>query len=130
MRGHDQKNISAAETIITAALLAGDIVNSAQAILLAEKYIANPSSTKAKYNTSYFTTPASNYPVSLNKKNAIQPVYNAQDWQKTLQTKGYKDFEIAQAANSLDKVKLAPEVNRQEYAESYIQRLRANKKVK
>lgn len=130
MRGHDQKNISAAETIITAALLAGDIVNSAQAILLAEKYIANPSSTKAKYNTSYFTTPASNYPVSLNKKNAIQPVYNAQDWQQTLQTKGYKDFEIAQAANSLDKVKLAPEVNRQEYAESYIQRLRANKKVK
>lgn len=127
-RGYGNQDILLATTVVNAALLIGDISNTAQAILLATRFIANPEPYRTRYNISYTNTP-SNYKTKLNNR-STQAVYNAQGWQQTLSNKGYKDFEIAQAEANLARVNLSPEVDRVAYAESYIKRLRMNNRVK
>ena len=99
------------------------ILNTAQAIAYAEKYIANSQSISGR-QTPIYTTPASNYSVNFANTTSIQPVYNAQSWQQTLLAKGYQDYEISAVDNSLSNVNLSPEVDLVSYAERYILRNR------
>ena len=122
-KGYSAAAITATNDVIVAALAAGVILNTAQAIAYAEKYIANSQSISGR-QTPIYTTPASNYSVNFANTTSIQPVYNAQSWQQTLLAKGYQDYEISAVDNSLSNVNLSPEVDLVSYAERYILRNR------
>ena len=120
-KGYDPRSIAGAENATNTALLNNNVINNADAARYAEEYITGTNSSLSTANQ-YLTDPPTDSIVDLQDSTVVSPVYDAQTWQQNLLAKGYKSSDITLVENNLLNVKLAPSIDKTQYAETYLAR--------